>query len=80
MLKNTPANQAFAEAIADGLDDKKSLPMFAAIVRRYPREVIRKAYEEALGYPAEKIRKSRGAIFIYLVKKYANDDNQQRDA
>ena len=79
MSNLAPANQSFAEEIARRLGDENSIALFQAVVRRYPEEIIRRAYEETLAYPAEKIRKSRGAIFIYLVKKYANHDhNQQR--
>ncbi|MDA2938740.1 hypothetical protein MYX75_10825 [Acidobacteria bacterium AH-259-A15] len=62
--------------IARGLGEEAYLPIFRALVKRYPEEIIRRAYEEALQIPAEKIRKSRGAIFNYLVKKYARQDSQ----
>jgi hypothetical protein len=66
-----------AQAIARGLGEEESLPIFRALIRRYPEEIIRRAYEETLEIPPERVRKSKGAIFNFLLKKYARQGNNQ---
>jgi len=41
---------------------------------RHPDDVIRRALAGTLAVPAEQIRKSRTALFIYLVKRYAEEN------
>lgn len=74
-MSNSIHNEALAEEIARGLQEPDSIRMFRALVRRYPEEIIRRAYEETLSYPAAKIRKSRGAIFNFLLKKYGRNQH-----
>jgi hypothetical protein len=64
------ANQ-LAEEIAHGLSEPDAVSSFRTLFRRYSEEAIRRAYEEVLAIPSDRIRKSRGALFIYLLKKYA---------
>lgn len=73
---STNQQEELARRIARGLGEEDSLPIFRAIVKRHPDSIIRRAYEETLAVPPQKIRKSRGAIFNYLVKKYARKDPQ----
>lgn len=61
-----------AVQIATEFSDLTHLPVYVAFCRRYPLPVIRKAFETTQKYPPEKIRKSKGALFTYLVKLYAN--------
>ena len=59
-----------AERIAADLGDTKNLALYQSYCRRYPAPVILKAYIRAKEAPPEKIRKSRGALFNFLVKLY----------
>jgi hypothetical protein len=43
---------------------------FETLCRLYPQNIIQKALMETKEVPSEKIKKSRGALFVYLVKKY----------
>jgi len=61
-----------ASYIANQLNDPSYQNTFAAICRLYPRTIIQKALTETKEVPREKIKKSRGALFLYLVKKYAH--------
>ena len=65
-----------AWTIAQGLGEAEYVTIFRSLVMHYPEAMIQRAYEEALAIPAEKVRKSRGAIFNYLVKKYAHQHQQ----
>jgi hypothetical protein len=59
-----------AQEIAKGLGEDEYLPVFRKLVRKYPEDVVRRAYERTLEIPAERVRKSRGALFNYLIKQY----------
>ena len=43
------------------------------IVQKYPEDIIQKALTQVKHIPDEKIKKSRGALFTYMLKKYANE-------
>jgi hypothetical protein len=66
------AEDKLAVEIATEFADLTHLPVYVAFCRRYPQAVIRKAFEATQKFPPEKIRKSKGALFTYLVKHYAN--------
>jgi hypothetical protein len=73
-MQNTHSNtkhEELALEIARGLGEEQFLPIYRSFVLRYSEEVVLRAYQEAIEFPAEKIRKTRGAIFNYLLKKYA---------
>ena len=57
-----------AQRIAKELDDQKNLGLYLHYCRRYPLSVIRYAFEEAMRRKPEEIKKSRGALFTYIVK------------
>lgn len=67
--------ETLARAIAEAFDDEGKLSLYATYCRKYPLPLIYRAFSEARSVPREKIRKSRAAIFFYLVKLY---DNQTR--
>lgn len=62
---------------AKGVGEEESLPIFRSFAERYPEGLLRRVYEQALKIPEEKIRKSKGAIFNYLLKKYARQNKSQ---
>jgi hypothetical protein len=54
------------------LGDLDNLALYEAYMKRYPEEIIRKAYQDVLNTPPDKIKKSAGAYFTFLVKKYGD--------
>jgi hypothetical protein len=62
-----------AYEICNAFKDEKNLPLYLAYVRRYPLEIIKRAFDEVERLPPHKIRKTRGALFNYLVKRYAKE-------
>jgi hypothetical protein len=68
-----PEPVKMAQQIAGEFQAVSSFPYFEKLCRSYPRELILKAYNKTKAIPAEKIKKSRGALFVYLVKKYAQE-------
>ena len=67
--------RAFAHALAATFNDSAALVKYLACCQKYPAPVIYKAYGVAQATPAEKIKKSRAALFFYLIKKYAHHTN-----
>ena len=57
--------------LADALNDRDNLPLYLSYVRKYPEQILRSIMGEVKELPANKIKKSRGALFNHLVKKYA---------
>lgn len=51
------------------LKDTDNLESFEAVLRLYPDLVIRRALAGALALPEEQIRRSRTALFLYLLKR-----------
>lgn len=64
---------SLAYEIASALEEPTNQPYFEEMCRRYPDHIIQRSLVEAQAFPAEKIKKSRGALFAYLVKKYAHE-------
>ncbi len=70
---------ASALEICQAFRDEDNLPLYQSYVGRYPKDLIQKAYQEAIKLPANKIKKTRGAFFTYLVKHYAQEKNNHQD-
>jgi hypothetical protein len=65
-------DEALAFEIAHMFGELEDLDKFAIYCCKYPRWIIKKAYQNAKTIPPERIKKSRGAVFFYLVKQYAH--------
>jgi len=59
--------------LADELNDRKNLSLYLRYARCYPEPFLRKVLGEVKEIPAERIKKSKAALFTYLVKKYAEN-------
>lgn len=60
-----------ANEVASQLDDTDNAAAYIHLFNKYPRDIIDKALKAVKSLPDEKIKKSRGALFTFLVKKYA---------
>jgi hypothetical protein len=58
--------------LARALNDPGNRGAFQAAIRDHPDDVIRRALAGALAVPAEKVKKSRTALFLYLLHRYAH--------
>lgn len=56
--------------LAEGLSDRANLGFYLSVCRKYPEGLLRKIYSQVKEIPSEKIRKSRGALFNYLLQNY----------
>lgn len=59
--------------IATILNDQKGYSAYLCFAHRYQESLLRRALGEVKEFPASKIKKSRAALFIHLVKKYAHE-------
>ena len=65
----THKEEKLAREIADALGDMESLPVHIAFAEKYSESFLRKTLQKVLSLPPEQIRKTRGALFTYLVKQ-----------
>jgi len=68
-IPNTPAD-ALALEIARSFNDEVRLPLYRQICSAHDHTVVFRAFREALRTPLSKIKKSRRALLIYLLRKY----------
>jgi hypothetical protein len=60
--------------VAQGLGESHRLPLYRRICRKFDEPIIRRAFGEVRSVPDYKIKKSRAALFAYLVRKYAESE------
>ncbi len=68
--------EVLAKEIAHTFNDMEGIGLYLDYCRRYPEYVIRRAYGEVKELPDTAIRRSRGALFNYLVQKYAKEQQE----
>jgi hypothetical protein len=63
--------QLLALDLAKSLNDYDGLALYISYSRKYPESLLRRVLGEVKEIPAEKIKKSRAALFNHLVQIYA---------
>lgn len=61
-----------ASEIARTFQDEENQGYYAWVCENYPENLVKRAFEQVKMMPNDKIKKSRGALFTYLVKKKAH--------
>lgn len=64
-----PHEIKLAQEITNTLDDRDSLHLHLQYVRKYKEEYLRKILNKVMGLPEDKIKKSRAALYTFLVKQ-----------
>jgi len=72
-----PHEIRLANEISDQLNDRGSLHLFLNFSRKYREDHLRKILEKVMSIPDRQIKKTRGALFTYLVAQH--DANNSRD-
>ncbi len=67
--------ELLAYDLARELNEINALPLYLSYANKYPETILRRILGEVKEVPAGSIRKSRGALFNYLVKQYAQKTN-----
>jgi hypothetical protein len=70
MQNYEPNEVILANEIADKLRDRDSIALFLTYCRKYKEDFLRDILERVLSLPERKIKKSRGALFTFLVNQH----------
>ena len=67
-----PNEVQLAHHLADTLNDKDSIALFLTFCKKYKEEFLRDILEKVMALPDRHIKKSRGALFTFLVKQHGS--------
>lgn len=73
----TSKEEKLAREIADALGDNDSLTVHIGFAEKYSETFLRRTLQRVLSIPEAQIRKTRGALFTYLVTQ--NGRSNSRD-
>jgi len=71
----TQREQEFAVHLAETLDDMKSLMTYERFVEKYAESFLEEILEIVIKTPKQRIKRSRGAYFTFLVMQRAHSHN-----
>ena len=66
--------EVLARELSLGLEDTINLKYYQSITKKYPERVLRDIYNHVRLIPQSQIKKSKGALFNYLLQKHGKDD------
>lgn len=69
----SPSERKLANEIADTLKDRDSITMHLQYVRKYQEEFLRRILNKVMTLPPDKIRKSRAALYTFLINQSGSD-------
>lgn len=79
----TPEEIKLAHEIARALNDQPSITFYLACTKKYSHRVLRDVLNHVLSLPKEEIRKSRGALFNYIISHkpgaYEDEEDEEYD-
>jgi hypothetical protein len=61
-----------ANDLADTLKDPNSVALFLTFAKKYKEEFLRDILEKVMALPDRHIKKTRGALFTFLVKQHGS--------
>lgn len=64
--------RALAFYLAESLYDLKNLPLYIALSKRYSEQFLKEILGHVKAVPINEIKKNRGALFNYLIKRHSN--------
>jgi hypothetical protein len=67
-----PHEIRLANQIAETLKDRDALPLFLSYTRKYQESHLRNILNKVMSIPETSIRKSRGALFTFLVNQHGS--------
>jgi hypothetical protein len=76
-FKPKTREELLALDLAHAFNDLENLALYISYCNKYPEHLIRKTIAIVNEIPAHKIRKSRGALFNYLIQKYGKQTADQ---
>jgi hypothetical protein len=73
--KSMDRTNKLALELANALNDMDSLQAYIGFTQKYSEQYLRQVLTKVLSIPENKIRKTRGALFTYLVKQHAQNSS-----
>jgi len=65
-----------AYELANALNDRESLALYATFTQKYQEAFLRKILQRVMSVPDNKIKRTRGALFTYLVNQYGTNHSR----
>ena len=72
-----PHEKKLAHEIADTLKDRDSISMHLIYVRKYKEEFLRRVLNKVMALPDDKIRKSRAALYTFLINQSVSNGDSR---
>ena len=72
-----PHEVKLANEIAETLKDRDSIALFLTYARKYKESFLRNILAKVMAIDEAKIRKSRGALFTFLVNQHGAHGNSR---
>jgi hypothetical protein len=68
--------EVLARELSIGLEDIMNLKYYQSITKKYPERLLREIYNHVRQIPPNQIKKSKGALFNYLLQKHGQDNHR----
>ena len=65
--------------IAEEFNDQARLPLYREVCSAHDGQLVYRAFRAALATPLSQIKKSRKALFLYLIRKYEYESRTPRN-
>ncbi len=75
----TTKTDKLAHEIAYALGDLDALSLYESYTKKYSEAFLRKLLNRVMSIPDRKIKRTRGALFTYLVGQHERSRNNTRD-
>lgn len=71
--------KSLAYELARALNDMDSLPVYIGFTEKYQEAFLRRILTKVMSIPDANIKRTRGALFTYLVKQNGSSEGNSRD-
>jgi len=65
-----------AQEIAEALGDPDAYSLYLSYTQKHSAELLRRILDRVLSIPPEKIKRTRGALFTYLVSQHEKNKDR----
>ncbi len=70
--------KSLAYELAQALNDMESLQVYIGFAEKYQEPFLRRLLTKVMSLPDEKIKRTRGALFTYLIKQHGSVQGNSR--
>ena len=69
-------DEVLARELSMGLEDMINLKFYQSITKKYPERVLKDIYDHVRQIPQCQIKKSKGALFNYLLQQHGQNNHR----